>query len=484
MSKPLLSLQWCRLFQCSPKVHMLRHGAPVTAVNAQPSKRAFHTTPIWSARPRRSPRARHLAENPTQGQRWRTKEGLRIDGSGLVIDHLTSDVSDSLNAFNQNKKALYEFHQTLMPPGINLETFDRVIQEIIVSAHSKLPTANTIRAISVDVDALFRMSLFLGLSDAYIPKAHNIFIWAQSACARAGSRRAIVHTVSYYLRHHSDIQLNTECIAQLKDLALHDEFPPAITLYIQILLWRGDYAGAVDLLKNKIVPYTKPSLVPPHPLEDLTLGGSIDPPVRMASLALSQTHGLEDMKAAMMHAAIEYHDPVALTDLAILFLETSDWDGYESNMSIAAVTGHLPACLYLANFYYKISQGEIPTLAERRAAESGEAENPGKGPSWVQSIVKWADGKINPFFSREDYRKHAIDWYELAWEMGDGAAGLILAILLRQDGLVDAGRAVYTLAKERGLPANVPRKGLVELEDRWDDVSFEPGLPPKLMALK
>jgi TPR repeat protein len=513
MSKPFLSPLQCRqLYQAlSPKVHTLRYQG---AQPNTPLKRAFHTTQSRSAIPRRSPRARQLTRRPEK--RWTTQEGLKIDAEGLAVDYITSDVTAPLSAFDQCKKDLYERCGDLLPPGVNLETFDRVLQELIISSHSKAPTANNIRAISVgkllkrrkkerkkerkkaiiptlqiltiqhdtDVDALFRIATALRLFRS-IPKALDIYTWAASACARAKSRRALVTSVLHYIHAPTvDIHQNTESIAQVKDIAMRDEFPPAIMVYVQILIWRGDYAAAIDLLEDKILPYITPTRVEPNLYEDLTFLGMIDSPIRMYSLAIAGTHGVEGVKAAMRYAAMEYHDPVSLSELAILHLETSDWDTYEQYMGMAAMSGNGPACLYLANFYYRISQGEIPTRADRKADEIARISEKSPFLSWMNSFVTWFDSKVNPQLTREDYRKHAMDWYELAFELGENGAGLIMAMLLRQDGLLDVGRAVYDAAAEKGLPANVPRKGLVELEDRWNDMSFEPGLPPKLMGIR
>ncbi|KAJ5562216.1 hypothetical protein N7461_000977 [Penicillium sp. DV-2018c] len=494
MARPLLSpSQYRQLHQAfSPRVHTLRRNGTQTltkAINTQPNihtKRTFHTTPNLSAFRRPSPRASRMAIAPKPD--FVTKEGLGLDSDDLAVHYFTSDVQPSLAAFGKWKVAIYkdEYYQTLRPAGVSLETFDRVLQEVIRASHSKDPTANTVRAISVDVDALYRIAKVLDFA-AFIPNARGIYDWARSACARAGSPRAIVDTIA--LRQTStdiiNYTTNTELIAKLKDLALRDEFPPAIMLYTQILIYRGEHAEAANLLKTKIIPYIKPTYIPPNPWEDITLGERLDPPLRMLSLVVEKTHGMEGLMEAMRQSAKEYADPIALTDLAILHMEKKDWDIYEMYMGTAAMGGHAPACLYMANFYYKIFQGEVPPkpkVVADREKWLGISETGWSG--FKRKISKWVDRQVNPEFSSADYRKHAMDWYEVALEMGSGSAGLVWAILLRQDGLYDYGKVVFNLASRKGIPDTVPKKALVELEHRWDDVSFEPGLPAKLMGLR
>jgi hypothetical protein len=76
-----------------------------------------------------------------------------------------------------------------------------------------------------------------------------------------------------------------------------------------------------------------------------------------------------------------------------------------------------------------------------------------------------------------------MDWYELAFDMGNNEAGYSLALLLREDGEMEKSREVYNLTAQRGLPTSLPKKGLKQMEDKWEDQTFNPGLPSKLLRL-
>ncbi|KAJ5794381.1 Tetratricopeptide-like helical [Penicillium paradoxum] len=333
----------------------------------------------------------------------------------------------------------------------------------------------------VDVDAVYRISLSL----FRLPRnGAGIYEWALTSCAKANSRRALVQLVNRYLNLEGvDIHRNTEWIAMIKDLALVDEFPPAILTYVKLLSWRGENAAAAELLEQKILPYIKPTRIRPVPYEDLTMGGAMDSPLRMYGLAIAETQGVEGVKNAMRRAALEFHEPIALTELAIIQLESEDWDLYEQYMSLAAVSAYIPACFYLANFYYRISQGEIPSREERvkKRLEEKSAAKP-----WTrlfEPLSKWIDRTANKPMDRQTYRKLAMDWYELAFELGKNDAGFILAMLFREDGQMELSRAIYDNVIQQGLPTSVSKKGLLEMESKWNDPTFNPGLPPQLLKM-
>lgn len=280
-----------------------------------------------------------------------------------------------------------------------------------------------------------------------------------------------------------DIHRNNEWIALVKDFALVDEFPPAIMLYAKLLTWRGENAAAAELLEQKILPYIKPTSVRPSPWEDLTMKALLDSPLRMYGLAIAEAQGVEGAKNAMRRAALEFNEPIALTELASIQLESEDWDLYEQYMSLAAVGPYGPACLYLANFYYRISQGEIPTQEERDRKRQEENSAGQLRTRLFGPLFKRIDKAINKPMDRETYRRLAIEWYALAVELDQNEARFILAMLWREDGFIEKSRVLFDEFIQLGLPSSVPKKGLLEMEDQWNDPTFNPGLPPKLLKL-
>lgn len=336
----------------------------------------------------------------------------------------------------------------------------------------------------IDVDAIYRISILL----ADLQKGHHVYQWALTGCAKAHSRRAIVHLVNRYISTPGvDIYRNTEGIAQVKDLALKDEFPHAIMLYAKLLIWRGENTEAARLLEQKILPYLQPTSKYPSLWEDIKMLDNFDSPWRMYAVAVEKEQGLEGIQKATRRAALEFHDPVAMTDYAISVLETeatNKYEVYESYMAAAALAGHTPACFHLANFYYRTSQGEFTTEAEINAKEREEA-NAARSALLrrFEPIANWVYTLFNQPKDRETYRMLAMDWYELAFDKGNSEAGYILAMLFREDGNMEKSREVYKITAEKGLPTSLSKKSLVEMRDKWEDQTFNPGLPPKLLRL-
>lgn len=336
----------------------------------------------------------------------------------------------------------------------------------------------------IDVDAIYRIALIL----AELQKGQFIYQWALTSCAKAHSRRALVDLVNRYISTDGvDIYQNTECIAQVKDLALKDEFPHAIMLYAKLLIWRGENGQAARLLEQKILPYLQPTTKHPPLWEDIRLSDNFDSPWRMYAVAVEKEQGLEGIQKATQRAALEFHDPVALTDFAISVLETeapNKYEAYEAYMAAAALAGHAPACFHLANLYYRTFQGEFTTEAERVAKKREEAN--AARSAWLrrfEPIASWVHTLFNQPMDHKTYRMLAMDWYELAFDQGNSEAGYILAMLFREDGDMEKSREVYKLTAERGLPTNLSKRGLLEMRDKWEDRTFNPGLPPKLLRL-
>jgi TPR repeat protein len=335
-----------------------------------------------------------------------------------------------------------------------------------------------------DVDAVYRIAFVLRT----LSKGPYIYEWALTGCAKAHSRRALVDLVNQYISIEGvDIHRNTEPIAQIKDLALKDEFPHAIMLYARLLIWRGENGQAARLLEQKILPYLQPVKNPPPLWEDIKLLDDFESPWRMYAIAVEKEQGLRGILNATRRAAVEFHDPLAMTDYAISALETDEphrYEVYESYMAAAALGQHPLACFYLANLYYRISQGEFTTEAERDAKKRKEAY--AARPAWLrrfEPIEKWVNSLFNQPLDRKSYRVRAMDWYELAFDMGNNEAGYSLALLLREDGEMEKSREVYNLTAQRGLPTSLPKKGLKQMEDKWEDQTFNPGLPSKLLRL-
>ncbi|KAJ5164632.1 uncharacterized protein N7500_006462 [Penicillium coprophilum] len=514
MARPLISpLQWRQLHQALfPKAYASGHGAQactaraVTNSNTTTLKRPFHTTPTRSAiRPsRKAPSVRKQLRNDDV---FEGPGGLKLDRDGFWNAYCGAHVEPTMVEFKQFTRQLYERFTHVMPPGVNMATFASVGEQLIRLSHSQGPSASLVRSISIgkfkfwvkgygfnyailtmqfaiDVDAVYRIAIILG----ELQTGRYIYQWALTSCAKANSRRALVDLVSRYMQTKNvDIYRDNEYIARVRDLALKDEFPHAIMLYAKLLIWRGENAQAARLLEQKILPYLQPTRIRPPHWEDIMLVDKFDSPWRMYAVAVEKERGLEGIQSATRRAALEFHDPVAMTDYAVTVLETEALDKYETYeafMAAAALAGHSPACFYLANYYYRISQGEFTTEAERNAKQREEAH--ASRETWLrpfEPITNWVYTVFNQPMDRKTYRMLAMDWYELAFDKGNNEAGYILAMLFREDGDMEKSREVYNLTAKRGLPTSLSKKSLVEMKDKWEDRTFNPGLPPKLLRI-
>jgi hypothetical protein len=337
---------------------------------------------------------------------------------------------------------------------------------------------------ATDVDAVYRIALTL----AEIQNGQYIVQWALTSCAKANSRRALVALMARYMDSKNvDIYRNTEYMARVKDLAIKDEYPHAIMLYAKLLIWRGEHEQAARLLEQKILPYLQPTRSIPAYWEDIMLAGRFDSPWRLYAAAVEKERGLEGIQSTTRRAAVEFHDPVAMTDYAITLLETEaphKYEEYESFVTSAALAGHAPACFYLANFYYRTSQGEFLTEAERHSKKR-EEDNAARS-AWsrpFEPISNWVYTMFNQPMDHKTYRKLAMDWYELAFDRGNNEAGYILAMLFREDGDMEKSREMYKRTAEMGLPTSLSKKSLLEMKDKWEDRTVNPGLPPKLLRI-
>ncbi|OQD79180.1 hypothetical protein PENANT_c059G11493 [Penicillium antarcticum] len=463
MAKPSLSpAQWrqaCRAI--NPNVHgvcdtrLSARAAPainnVTA--ATTTKRPFYTTqPRSIAGGRKTPHLHNGSLQRATSRVLKSKQGVHLDRDGFFNLKSGADVAKVVREFQDSVKETYEAASSILPPGIGLTSFKSVGERLLKAIHAGHPSAAAIQSISIDVDAVYRIG--------HVVAGRNFVFreWIQSACAKAGSRRAVVFLVSRYMRLDGiDIHRNNEWTTQVQELALKEDFPPALLVWAELLTWRGQTKEASKILEERVLPFVQSTRSIPKPWTDLTLDGTVSSPWRL--YALANADDTEKVKEAINRAALEFGEPVALTELAIdalanrqvgddfikTFMDTDKnaWEAfekYEQYMSMAATAGHDKACFYLANWWNKPME-------------------------------------------RSEYRKLSMDWHELALQRGDNpSSALILALLFREDGLMDESRKMYDQAAAFGLPMVLPRKGLIELEDNWDNPEYTP--PMKKIAVK
>jgi hypothetical protein len=291
----------------------------------------------------------------------------------------------------------------------------------------------------------------------------------------------VQHVQRYIQTPGVDVHRNTEWIALVKDFALIDEFPPAIYLHAKILAWRGQHAEAASLLEEKILPFIKPVQKMPGFCEDITLRGQLETPLRLYGLCIAETQGVEAVSKVVRQAALDYSEPEALNELAVSYLAQDDLDKYEEYMSMAASACNFNACFHLANYYLRISRGEFPTRQETVAARMKA-----QSPKWLEPLLPWRlwmDSLINKDLDRSKYESLAMDWYDFAYEGRHETAGLVLALLFRERGLIKEGRIIFDDLDRNQLTKTLPLNIILKLQSNWADPSFKVELPRKIMKL-
>ncbi|KAJ6072594.1 hypothetical protein N7467_010679 [Penicillium canescens] len=501
MTRPSPSpVQWRQICHAlNPKVHGVRNprlsacAAPAVNNVTAPAttKRPFHTTQSRSIVGGRKTPHLHSPRHEREAKRQlRSKQNLPLDRDGFSAFLIAGGGVKETKEFQAKVKETYEAASGMLPSGVGLTTFKSVGEQLIKAAYSGSPTAAAIQSISIDVDAVYRIG--------HIVAGRNYALreWIQSACAKAKSRRALVFLVSRYMRLDGiDIHRDNEWIMQVQELALKEDFPPAIMVWAELLTWRGKNKEASKILEEKILPFITSTRVIPKPWTDITLDGTVSSPWRL--YALANADDPEKVKEAMTRAALDFGEPVALTEMAISALANrrdrdefqlaylnnknawEEFDKYEQYMGMAATAGHDKACFYLANWYYRISRGDIPSPEKRelqmesRESRRDDLKNPWKKYNPFYRIPLFLS-KWNKPIELSEYRTLTMDWHELAMSKGNRASALILALLLREDGLMDESRKMYDQAAAYGLPGVLPKKGLLELEDNWNNPEYTP----------
>jgi hypothetical protein len=76
---------------------------------------------------------------------------LSVDRDGFWWGALSADVNIMLGEFEEAAHILYEMsnEMNLIPPGVNFATFKSVGEQVIRKSHSELPSAKSVRTISI-----------------------------------------------------------------------------------------------------------------------------------------------------------------------------------------------------------------------------------------------------------------------------------------------------------------------------------------------
>lgn len=281
-----------------------------------------------------------------------------------------------------------------------------------------------------------------------------VWEWLIAACARAGSRLAVLTAAARFLSTpHSLSYPNAAILRQVQDLALVEADPRAIVIYAMVLSRQDRNAEAIGLLRPILHKHTYPTKNQPDFDDDMLVRGHILPPWKVLLHSAQVIGDHNAVKEARRIAALEYHDPEQLVEYTSELLhETGDLEQYEQLMCLAATGGNAEACLRLANFYYLISFNLNPVTLEVLNADS--ATNPDKGrvaaaeerlhqesarlleaknrQSLVLTVLSVFWFRLFPFYRA--YQSLAFEWYNLGSVRGNAKACLLEARLIVQYG--------------------------------------------------
>lgn len=335
----------------------------------------------------------------------------------------------------------------------------------------------------------------------YANQGTAIRTWILHSCARAKAKIPMVLVAWQQLRDDT-VPKDTKWNVEVAKLAAQG-FPPAMLLQTKILSLRGKIDEALELLTSKIMPNLVSTRDRPNPMEDITLTKQIESPFRLGALlyaslaARLEAQGkpgaqelFEKADEWTKKAALEYNDVEALVDYASLMMNEKNYDMYEECMSKAATGGSGKACFFLANFYFRTSLGEFPMRNQRAlpnytpndrstwALESEEAGKTAIGRFW-----KWWAAPIET--SRDEYKHLAFEWYQTAVEYTDYRAGMMAALLFRDDEQYSQGKVWIQMLLDDGLGSDKeygPKA--IEIVKHWDDINYEPAIPKRLLPVR
>ncbi|KAG2027064.1 hypothetical protein GB937_000800 [Aspergillus fischeri] len=449
--------------------------------------RPFHCTASCYAA--RSPAARRA-----QAQTQQLRPVYSSDGLFNLPAH--GDLTARLKYIDEKGPLLWmsALAEGLLDDKVTKNTFLDIAKRLLETAHRELPSADAIRGISSDPDLIFQIG--------YIVSGGNPSFreWLLASTTHAGARVPLLMSAARYLNSLGNTApVRTPTLEKIEHLALHDRDPRAMTLHAKILGLRKRYADALRLIEQ-VMALIYPSKVPVA--KDGGFGmARIEPPWRvyawLKDKAQAQANANTKTGEAgtqtddlLRSAALDYQDPESLVQYATARMQAGDLAMYEDCMSRAATAGNAEACRRLANFYYLTSLGRYP----RRGVRETEAKAKASAP--VELATKPASsaslrtsepsnrGKLSALFSsvfgpqpRAEYRKLAIEWYDLASSHGSEQAVVVLAVLLREDG--SAARGLQLLEQIEGSPSLGPL--VRRIKAQWDEQGQEIGIPPELL---
>ncbi|GAQ08135.1 hypothetical protein ALT_5456 [Aspergillus lentulus] len=462
--------------------------APGTIKHKTPSPqttRPFHCTASCYAA--RSPAARRA-----QAQTQRLRPVYSSDGLFNLPAH--GDLTARLKYLDEKGPLLWmsALAEGLLDDKVTKNTFLDIAKRLLETAHRELPSADAIRGLSSDPDLIFQIGYIISGGNPSFRE------WLLASTTHAGARVPLLMSAARYLNSlGNSAPVRTPTLEKIEHLALHDRDPRAMTLHAKILGLRKRYSDALRLIEQ-VMALIYPSKVPVAEDGGFSMA-RIEPPWRVyawlkekAQEQANPTTKTGEAEAGagtqtddlLRSAALDYQDPKSLVQYATVRIQAGDLAMYEDCMSRAATAGNAEACRRLANFYYLTSLGRYPRRGVREDTASVEAGTKPISSASSQTSEPSNRGKFSALLSsvfgpqpRAEYRKLAIEWYELAFSHGSERAAVVLAVLLREDG--SAARGLQLLEQIEGSPSLGPL--VRRIKAQWDEQDQEGGVPPELL---
>lgn len=435
-----------------------RSSWPATAAaptTARPTNKNFTTSTARQAYVAKSPAAR----------RRRKGYGIMTGGKYIGKDEYWESFNEVKTAFESSYKQWYaDFQkQNMLDRKISEKVFYEIGSRLIRHSYNSDPTAETIKSIwtgDPQVISDTAEAICLGCSAG----SKWLFSWSLEALSQVGHVNSLVRRVYAQIRVSGKIYDSRE-VMMLKQIAYEKDDPFALIAWAQIARDWGQTEEAIDIYEhlNKV---TYPSNLRPRWSEDLLFKNRYKPPWKSLFEMYNEAGRYNEADKMMETGALIYRDPSALISYAYLQKEKGNWEAYEQCLVAAAVSGNGEACFRLGNYYYRIYQGDIPSRDEIAAKK--------------HPIRAWIAKLFGSSFIKEDWRRLALDWYEMASVHGYLPGTRNFVVLLREDGHPEAKEVLQQIQQDHAMWQS---SNIVKLRNSFDDPNFKPKLPKSWLEL-
>ena len=279
--------------------------------------------------------------------------------------------------------------------------------------------------------------------------------WVIQRLADAGEPISVIYLVNQLLRFTGPIK-KTPTVAKLESIAMKGEIPQAMVVH-GLILQRGNRMEEAISWFEKAMTVSKP--VTPTQSIDALLFFKIPQAWKAYGSAKSDMGDLESARKAVAVGAFEYDNEIAYSLLAPDALRAGDLEKYEQCLTKAAMGDDPKSCYELGNLY----------LATYLANERRNSTRLGEESSSPQDAIYC--GAFSKKYKIHEYRKLAVEWYEVAIAGGYSRAAIVMALMLRDERELDKGLEYLSLAKKD--PECVHTVGFLQRSWRQDDFKVD-----------